>query len=140
MFKIKKAMASLLGIVTMTVGIGGMGVNAAGDATTWGVYYTPHAEHSIDTCTVNTYGPGYKATCTSKSGNGALNYVVITSGNPRFPLDRTVQISEINTTVYFKTIPTFSGELATFQVELMCTGGSYNSSNYGTIADKNYTG
>lgn len=140
MFKIKKAMASLLAIVTMTVGIGSMGVNAAGDATTWGLYYTPHAEHSVEIYSVNTYGPGYKATCTSKSGNGALNYVVITSADSRFPLDKTVKISEINTTVYFKTVPTFSGEMASFKVELMCTGGNYNSSNYGTLAIRNYTG
>lgn len=138
MLKIKKVMASLMAIVTTTVGIDGIGVNAAaGDSTTWGVYYTPHAEQSVQIRSVNTYGPGYQATCTEKSGTSALNYVAITCNDTSYELTKEVKISEVNVTVYFDTTRTYSGDMVPFRVELMCTGGSCNSSNYGTIAINN---
>lgn len=99
--------------------------------------YTPHAEQSVQIRSVNTYGPGYQATCTEKSGTSALNYVAITCNDTSYELTKEVKISEVNVTVYFDTTRTYSGDMVPFRVELMCTGGSCNSSNYGTIAINN---
>ncbi len=126
--KAKKIAAALLCVVL--VGISSNPVSAASDLATWTLKVNPAGYTTSQTKTINTYGPGYVAYITTKSGTSPTNGVTITASGAT--LDKTVHLDTANARFPFNTV-SYSGKTITFTVKLNWTSG-YIAYNNGTIS------
>ena len=117
--KAKKIAAALLCVVL--VGISSNPVSAASDLATWTLKVDPSGYTTSQTKVLNTYGAGYVAYITTKSGTSPTNGVTITASS-----------ATLDKTVHLDTAVSYSGKTISFIVKLNWESG-YIAYNNGTI-------
>lgn len=125
--KAKKIAAALLCVVL--VGISSNPVSAASDLATWMLKVDPSGYTTSQTKVLNTYGAGYVAYITTKSGTSPTNGVTITASSAT--LDKTVHLDTANAKLPFNAV-SYSGKTISFIVKLNWESG-YIAYNNGTI-------
>lgn len=125
--KAKKIVAALLCMIL--VGVSSNPVSAASDLATWTLKVDPGGYKTSQNVVINTYGPGYVAYITKKSGDSPTNSVTITA--PSAILNKTVHLDTANAKFPFNTVG-YSGTTITFTVQLNYASG-YKTYNNGTI-------
>jgi len=132
MKRIKKITSGLIAITLLSSSVMSLQANAAqGDSVQWNVSYSPHTStYSIQYKSVNTYGLGYVAECTSIAGNGTANTTTITCNDSSYTLTPQVIFTVVGTSQEFNTFPAYAGS----QVPLKISISIYPTTEWGSSA------
>lgn len=122
----KRIIATALA-TTLCAGVSSISASAYANSASWNLYYNPYQVRDFQTLQLVTYGNGYLACMTGKTG-GSANYVVISSSNIQNPPE---PITELNEKVPLKY--SYSAyDYVLIDVDFEWSGGTYLS-NQGYI-------